>query len=139
MHTFYLVRHAHADWRPDEKRPLSEQGLLDAERVADVLIEFPIKKIYSSPYLRAQQTIYPLSARLNITVQIEPDLRERCLSDEAVDDFLSAVKRTWADPTFAHSGGESNSDIKKRGMAVVSRLLEQESSKHILLSTHEIC
>ncbi|MBE9473570.1 MAG: histidine phosphatase family protein, partial [Chloroflexi bacterium] len=77
MHNFYLVRHAHADWGPDENRPLSEKGFLDAERVADVLIEFPINKIYSSPYLRAQQTIHPLSARLNIPVQIEPDLRER--------------------------------------------------------------
>ena len=136
MHNFYLVRHAHADWRPDENRPLSEQGLLDAERVADVLIEFPINKIYSSPYLRAQQTIYPLSARLNITVQIEPDLRERRLSDEAVDDFLNAVECTWADPTFAHPGGESISDVKKRGVAVLSRSQEQQRSNHIVLSTH---
>jgi 2,3-bisphosphoglycerate-dependent phosphoglycerate mutase len=120
VHNFYLVRHAHADWRPDEKRPLSEQGLLDAERVADVLIEFPIKKIYSSPYLRAQQTIYPLSARLNIMIQIEPDLRERCLSGVVIDDFLNAVKRTWADPTPTHLGGESNSEIKRRRVAVLS-------------------
>ena len=136
VHNFYLVRHAHADWSPDENRPLSEKGFLDAERVADVLIEFPINKIYSSPYLRAQQTIHPLSARLNIPVQIEPDLRERCLSAEAIDDFFSAVKRTWADPTFAHPGGESNSAVKKRGVAVLSRLQEQQSSKHIVLSTH---
>lgn len=136
MHNYYLLRHAHANWSPDEKRPLSKQGLLDAERVADVLIEFPIKKIYSSPYLRAQQTINPLSARLNITVQIEPDLRERCPSDVAIDDFLNAVELTWADPTFIHPGGESNSDVKRRGVAVLSRLQEEGSTKHIVLSTH---
>jgi 2,3-bisphosphoglycerate-dependent phosphoglycerate mutase len=136
MHNLYLVRHAHAEWSQDENRPLSDQGFLDAERVANVLIEFPIIKIYSSPYLRAQQTIYPLSIRLNIKVEIEPDLRERCLSSEAIDDFWGAVKRSWADPNFAHPGGESNSAVRKRGVAVVFRNLEQQRSNHIVLSTH---
>jgi 2,3-bisphosphoglycerate-dependent phosphoglycerate mutase len=90
--------------------------------------EFPINKIYSSPYLRAQQTIEPLSARQNITVQIEPDLRERCLSGEEIDDYLTAVERLWADPISVHPKGESNSAVKKRevatlqGEAVVDRL-----------------
>ena len=47
-----------------------------------------------------------------------------------------AVERIWADPTSPHPGGESNSAVKNRGVAVLSQLQEQESSKHILLSTH---
>ena len=37
MSTFYLVRHAHADWTPNKARSLSKQGCRDAERGADIL------------------------------------------------------------------------------------------------------
>lgn len=74
--------------------------------------EVPINKIYTSPCLWAQQTIHPLSERLNITIQIEPDLREPCLSGEVIEDYLNAVERTWADLTFAHPGGEQKKQSK---------------------------
>ena len=35
--TIYLIRHAHADWRQDESRPLSEAGISAAALVADRL------------------------------------------------------------------------------------------------------
>ena len=35
--TFLLVRHAHAEWVPNEMRPLSVKGSRDAERVARIL------------------------------------------------------------------------------------------------------
>lgn len=35
MSVFYVVRHAHAKWIPDENRPLSEQGFQDARRIPE--------------------------------------------------------------------------------------------------------
>lgn len=136
VNTFYLVRHAEAIWSEDENRSLSGQGHKDAERVADILVKQPIALIYSSPYQRARETIAPLAKRLNLEIQIEPNLRERCLSSENVEDFFPAVEQTWVDPTFAHPGGESNAAVQKRGRAVLARLHEETSSKHIVLSTH---
>jgi 2,3-bisphosphoglycerate-dependent phosphoglycerate mutase len=136
MNTFYLVRHAEAIWSEDENRPLSCQGHKDSERVADILVKQPIALIYSSPYQRARETIAPLAKRLNLEIQIEPNLRERCLSSENVEDFFPAVEQTWVDPTFAHPGGESNAAVQKRGIAVLARLHEETSSKQIVLSTH---
>lgn len=57
--TLLLVRHAHADWQPDETRPLSEVGRRDAARVAGVLSPLAPTSIYSSPYRRARQTVEP--------------------------------------------------------------------------------
>ena len=37
MTCLFLVRHAHSVWTPDEMRPLSQSGLEDARRVADIL------------------------------------------------------------------------------------------------------
>lgn len=136
MNTFYLVRHAHADWEPNENRPLSERGLQDANRAAEILQKYPISLIYSSPYLRARQTIARLSSRLDIGVQIERDLRERRLSEGQVADFLRAVEATWEDFSFVHPGGESNSAAQQRGVAVLFRIHQLHQAEHIVISTH---
>lgn len=136
MKTFYLVRHAEAIYSQDENRPLSREGRQCAERVADILVEYPIDLIYSSPYARARETISPLSKQLNIPIHIEPDLRERQLSSGVVQDFFHAVEQTWSDPAFAHPGGESNVEVQKRGLTVISQLQDERSSKFIVISSH---
>jgi 2,3-bisphosphoglycerate-dependent phosphoglycerate mutase len=136
MSTFYLVRHAHADWTPDENRPLSTQGREDANRVAYTLYEYPISAIYSSPARRACQTITPLAGQLGLSIHMEPDLQERRLGGGVFEDFFKAVEVTWQNPSFAHPGGESSVMAQKRGIAVVQRLLEKHPAEYIVLSTH---
>jgi 2,3-bisphosphoglycerate-dependent phosphoglycerate mutase len=137
MTVFYLIRHAHADWTPDEQRPLSSRGLEDARRLAEVLGNAPITGITSSPFRRARQTVSPLAERLGLPVHIEPDLRERELGHEpGVTDFFAAVRQTWEDPSYAHPGGESNIAAQRRGVAVVERLRERCPGEHLILSTH---
>ena len=136
MNTLYLVRHAHAEWIPDENRPLSTQGREDANRVAHTLYEYPITAIYSSPAQRACQTIAPLAEQLGLSIHLEPGLEERRLGDGVFEDFSKAVEVTWWNPLFAHPGGESNVMAQKRGIAVVQRLLEKHPTQHIVLSTH---
>jgi 2,3-bisphosphoglycerate-dependent phosphoglycerate mutase len=136
MSIFYLVRHAHADWTPDENRPLSARGRLDADRVAEVLHRLPIAAIYSSPARRARQTVEPLTARLGLSSHIVPDLRERELGHGVVEDFLEAVAATWRDPSFAHPGGETNTAAQQRAVAVVHQLQAQHPDEHLILATH---
>ena len=136
MSTFYLVRHAHTDWTPDENRSLSAQGSEDANRVANTLSEYPISAIYSSPERRAYQTISPLTRRLHLSIHMELDLQERRLGDGVFEDFFKAVEETWRNPTFAHPGGESNVIAQKRGIAVVQQLLVKHPAQHIVISTH---
>ena len=136
MATFYLLRHAHAFWTPNENRRLSEQGNRDAIRMADILVEYSVDIIYSSPSTRAFQTITPLAELLGIQIHIEPDLRERKLGEEKFEDFFGAVEATWHDPTFAHPGRESSTEAQKRGMAVVKQLQAKHPEDAIVLSTH---
>ncbi|MBN1877201.1 MAG: histidine phosphatase family protein [Anaerolineae bacterium] len=136
MTIFYLIRHARAKWTPDEDRPLSMQGHVDAACVAEVLAAYPIQAIYSSPYARAVQTVTPLADRCKLPIHIISDLRERQLSAAPVPDFLAAVAATWHDPTFAHPGGESNAEAQRRGVAVVYDLCARREAAHIVLATH---
>ena len=136
MPSLYLIRHAHADWSPDENCPLSARGHEAAERVRGILQTYPIGAIYSSPYLRARQTVMPLAARLNLPVQIEPELRERQLGNYLGKDFFEAVRETWQNPSFAHPEGEANSTAQARGLAALRRLQKEQAAEHIVLSTH---
>ena len=137
MAVFYLIRHAHAEWVPDEQRPLSSKGREDVIRVADLLSGSPITRVYSSPYQRAWETVRPLTERVGLPVHSEPGLRERKLSGEPiVDGFLAAVKRTWDDPTYAHPGGETNAAAQRRWVAVVQQLFGPYAEEYMALSTH---
>lgn len=136
MTTFYFVRHAHANWIPDENRPLSESGHKNAEWVADLMQSLPLQYIYSSPYRRAAQTVEPLANRLGLPILTLDDLRERDLAGEAVDDFEAAIKAVWHDPTFAHPDGESNQVAKQRGAQVMDYLYQKHPHDHVALASH---
>ena len=79
--TVLLVRHARAGnrkyWKgPDIERPLSKKGRHQAEGLVDMLTRYPIRRIFSSPYVRCVQTVEPLAAARGLTVEPTEDLAE---------------------------------------------------------------
>ena len=136
MSCLYLVRHAHSVWTPDEMRPLSQQGLEDAHLVSDILAPLRPQAIYSSPYLRAKQTVEPLAAALEMTIHEVADLRERTLSEVPVDDWRAVLKRSWEDFSFACPGGESSAVAQMRAVSACHDLAGRHSQGVIVLATH---
>lgn len=99
----YFVRHAHSIYSTDELgRPLSEQGLIDAKEVTDLLIEEDIDIVVSSPYKRAYQTVEGIALHLEQEIEINDDLKERVLSEQPVDNFNEAILQVWSDFDFSH-------------------------------------
>ena len=136
MPTIYLVRHAHAEWSQDDNRPLSVPGLLDAERVAAILGELPIAGIFSSPSLRARQTVMPLAACAALPIHEISDLREREIGQWTAGDFDDAVRMTFEDPSFAHPGEETNLSTQERGVAAIRRVITEHPHGKLILATH---
>ena len=92
----YLLRHADAGdparWEgPDAGRPLSAEGIAQAERLASHLaaIGTQIDAIVSSPKRRAIETAEPLAAALGLKVVIDERLAGP-LSPERLDEVLAA-------------------------------------------------
>ena len=131
----FLVRHAHADWTPDENRPLSAQGLRDAKILADTLAANPIEMVISSPYLRAIQTVQPLASRLGLEVSKDDRFRERALGCFSDVSFTEAVRRTWMDFSFSYPDGESNSAAQVRAVQALQALTKHEA-EHVAVGTH---
>ena len=86
----HLVRHATAgsrpDWhQPDDLRPLTNSGLVQASVVADALADLPVIRILSSRYIRCTQTVQPLADAIGLTVETHPALAEE-----------ASIEQTWA-------------------------------------------
>jgi 2,3-bisphosphoglycerate-dependent phosphoglycerate mutase len=134
--TIYLVRHAHADWQPDEARRLSESGRAAARSLADLLSTEPIAAIYSSPAQRSIETVASLAERLGVRVAVVDELRERQLPAVPAGDFESVVRETWRTFSSAAPGGESNAVAQARGLAAVRRLAARHTGQHLVVATH---
>ncbi|HET9848908.1 MAG TPA: phosphoglycerate mutase family protein [Candidatus Dormibacteraeota bacterium] len=77
----YVIRHARAgdreEWEGDDRlRPLTKSGRRQADALVDILMDRPIDKILSSPYVRCVQSVEPLARARNLPVETTSDLEE---------------------------------------------------------------
>ncbi|CAG9622493.1 histidine phosphatase family protein [Sutcliffiella rhizosphaerae] len=137
MTTVYFVRHAHSVYTPDELgRPLSSEGMMDAERVTEILGEAPIEVVLSSPYRRAIQTVQGAADYFGLTVEVHENLKERTLSKVPIGDFATAIKKVWQEPDFSWKDGESNNEAQSRGIQIFEHILEKYDGKNIVIGSH---
>lgn len=76
-----LVRHAWAgkrkEWDGDDLlRPLDERGRRQARALVDLLSEFDVDRIVSSPARRCRQTVEPLAVARGLKVEERVELSE---------------------------------------------------------------
>ena len=96
MKTIYAVRHCRASGQAPDA-PLTAEGVVQAAALADFLAPLGIERIVVSPYLRAQQSIAPLAARLGLVVEQDARLVERVLSTGERADWLERLRESFED------------------------------------------
>ena len=79
--TIRLVRHAKAGSRhnfagPDDDRPLTKKGLVQAAGLGEVLAPKHPTRLLSSPLLRCVETLQPLADAVGLAVEIDARLAE---------------------------------------------------------------
>jgi 2,3-bisphosphoglycerate-dependent phosphoglycerate mutase len=139
-----LVRHAQSvpggtpGWGDaDDARPLTEQGLRDADELAFELDPYHFNAAYSSPYTRSIQTVTPTAARRLMEVQLLDDLRERRLVTKPSDDWADLMVRSWAEPDFATPGGETSREAQLRGLRALDLLRARHADGgRLLVGSH---
>jgi 8-oxo-dGTP diphosphatase len=77
----FLVRHGSATDRehwsgPDDRRPLTEEGRLQADALAEALADQPFAHLLSSPFLRCVQTFAPLAKARGMRIEPRDELAE---------------------------------------------------------------
>jgi phosphohistidine phosphatase SixA len=84
-----LIRHARAGervgWEGDDwLRPLDDRGRRQADRLVELLGDFAINRILSSPYDRCVQTVEPLARQRGLAVELREELSEELQAREGV-------------------------------------------------------
>lgn len=91
----YVLRHAKAEKGDFEniKRPLGQQGHLQAQRLAPFLQTLNLSAVYTSPFQRAISTVEPFCVSSNLLYTIEDELREGVATEPipAVQERISSV------------------------------------------------
>ncbi len=137
----YLIRHCESDHAvTDAKtRPLTEKGLKDAEKLAEFLKDTPVSRIFSSPYLRACQTVEPILKDRNLDLQTDDRMREwmggRPFAHEY---FESRMQEMFEDESSTNGGAESLKALKKRTQAFIMHLLSRFPGETIFVGTHAL-
>jgi 2,3-bisphosphoglycerate-dependent phosphoglycerate mutase len=124
---------AGSDWND---RPLSPAGILAARELAVTLVTGRPTAIYSSPYLRARQTVEPVAKHLGFAIEIVDDLRERLLAPNLNDDWQIHIRRAWQDFDYVLAGGESSRQAQDRVLRVLDALRARHESGTIVVASH---
>jgi 8-oxo-(d)GTP phosphatase len=93
--TLLLIRHASAgdrdDWVDDDRlRPLDGRGRGQASRLPELLGDYEIARVLSSPSVRCVQTVEPFARSRGLDIEVREELGEE-QQDEAGAELVRAL------------------------------------------------
>jgi len=149
--TLILVRHGQTDWNVNGRymgwmdEALNEEGLRQAERVAQRLERWPISAVVSSPLKRAVRTAEIVARPHSVAVQTIEGLGEMRLGgwegmfagDIAAK--YSELWQTWrTNPgDFQMPGGESLGEVRGRAVRAFGRIMDSSEGGMTVAVTHD--
>jgi broad specificity phosphatase PhoE len=150
--TLILVRHGQTDWNVNGRymgwmdEALNEEGLRQAERVAQRLAQWPMYAVYSSPLKRAVGTAEIVARPHSLPVERMEDLGEmRIGAWEGMFAGDIAVRfpnlwKTWrTNPgDFRMPGGESLREVRERAIRAFGKIMDCSEGRTVLAVTHDV-
>lgn len=145
----YLIRHGQTEQNAKKLHqyshdPLSEEGIKQAQLLANRLLNFKIDAILSSPFERTKQTAEIIGQKLNKNIEYCECLREikrpseiegKPIQDEEVLKIKNLIEHNSYDPSFRYSDEETFFNFKQRAIDVL-QMLSERKEESILISTH---
>lgn len=134
----YFVRHAEPNYdnHDDVARELTPRGRADCRLVTEFLLDKGITAVYSSPYIRALDTVRPFAEAMRLPITHVADLRERKVDNVWIDDFNAFSRQQWADFDFHLDGGESLRQVEERAIPALESLLASHNGESIAIGGH---
>lgn len=134
MKSIYLVRHCQARGQ-EPLVQLTDEGIQKAAELAEFFKHKQIEYMVSSPFVRAINTIQPLSELIEVEIHRDERLQERILSTTPLANWMEKLEETFYDFELKFDGGESSNEALGRGLEVIAELLDRPE-KTFLIVTH---
>ncbi len=146
----YIIRHAEAEgnkyriFHGTSDSDLTPNGLLQARKAAEALMELGIEKIYASDLKRAYKTARIFSDMSGIGITISKALREidgglwENKTWRALEDIFPEEYNTWENMPHNHRmpSGESMEELQKRAYEELERIAVADPGKTVAVFTH---
>lgn len=147
---FYFVRHGETDWNVQKRIqgttdvPLNENGLRQANELADKLIEgdYKIDRAYTSPQIRAQVTARTAAVAIGVDCIVLKDLAEMDLGQwegdswPNIEEVYGEVYHYWnSHRRYVRTpGGECYNDVLKRTFRALEYIMKHETGNVLVVS-----
>ena len=135
MKTIYLIRHAQSTGQqPDGD--LTELGKQQAQDLIALLSAIGPDGAYSSPYLRALDTIRPYCDSAGLDIQTDPDLAERQLKPFDLwlpfDELMHHLRLSFENWDYKMEGGESLNNTQRRALRGLRKIARSDFERPIV-------
>jgi 2,3-bisphosphoglycerate-dependent phosphoglycerate mutase len=140
--TIYMVRHAESPFvfGHERSRGLSEEGMNDAKRIANLFVNLNIHAVISSPYTRAIQTVQFLADSKGLQIMEHEELRERPIKGIGYkiteEELIKAIEQSFIEKDFCLAGGESTKTAQESAIPLIKRLIDEFEGKEVVIGTH---
>lgn len=138
--SFYFIRHGETDWNAEKRImghqdiPLNAKGLLQAHQAVESLQNLGIKRLVSSPLLRARQTADIIKSSLKVPLGIDKSLAEvRWGEREGKISKKEWTRDQWI-KGYTPQGAESCDAFQQRVLHSLSKILS--AHKKTLIVAH---
>jgi len=137
-----LIRHGSTPWNKEKRAqgksdiPLNQEGIRDAEKLAERLHTEEWEVLYTSPLKRAAQTAQIISNRLGLEISYDSRLQEvdgGLIEGTTEEERIEKWGSSWRELDL---GIEKKERIKERGMSVINELVKRNTGKNILVVSH---
>ena len=148
----YILRHEDRTEDATFFSPLTEYGLNNSNILKETLKKININDIYSSPYIRTLQTVYPFSKAFNIQIKADYSLGEKINSFIIPEKSYKVKLPLYIAKSFnvdnkyksiigpeKYKFNESIHDVENRTKLFLRTIIKQNCKKetNILIVTHQ--
>ena len=147
----FLLRHEDRTQDPTMFSPLTEDGLKNSLYLVNILKKLKVDTIYSSPYVRTLQTIYPYACAIDKMIKIDysiveiqhPDLISPRAANSALPEYMQKMFSSRVDSSSINPEEvkypEDIKDVYNRVKIFLSKLINNyyKTNKCIVIVTHQ--
>ncbi len=144
----YLVRHGESEGNisnvhQPESSPLSNEGLRQADKIADRFIGVRAERIIASPLTRTKQTAEAIAKSTGLEIEFDGRVKEikrpsavigRSYNEPEVSRIWQVIDANSAEPNYHYSDEENFFDLKKRISGFVDHLTTRKEKDLIVVS-----
>lgn len=146
--TVYLLRHGQINTSGKKRYigildiPLSEEGIIQANKLKEYFSSICVDKIYSSSLIRSVQTAHIIGGAENMQVSVMDELKEINMGDwegKSFDEIRNKYPEEFKNrmeniEAFRPENGESFGQCKKRAWDIFSKIISSDESNIIIVA-----